>query len=103
MDLLDAATYGNLERVRLLVEQGADPNMSVENDFTALFCASFEGHLEVVQYLVEQRAIIDMTTNGGSKYTPLTAAACSGHTDVVRYLLEQGADRDKADLEGNTP
>ena len=70
---------------------------------TLLSQSSSDGQLEIVQYLVEQRAIIDMTTNGGSKYTPLTAAACSGHTDVVRYLLEQGADSDKADLEGNTP
>ena len=89
MDLIDAVNDNNLERLRLLVEQGADKN---KDDGTPLIWASYNGHFEVAQYLVEQGATLDKATILG--YTPLAVAASFGHLEVARYLLEQGADRD---------
>ena len=93
MDLIKAVQINNLERVRLLVEQGADKDKGINNGETPLFVAAREGHFGVAQYLVEQGAELDKATNYGS--TPLIIASIRGHLELVRYLLEQGADRDK--------
>ena len=102
MDLHDAARSGNLEHVRLLVEQGTDKDNGDGHGRTPLRLASLYGHLEVVQYLVEQGASLDKASNYGH-HTPLIGATIRGHLEIVRYLLEQGADRDKADIDGRTP
>ena len=52
MDLYEAA-HGNLERVKLLVEQGIDKGKEDSNGSTPLYLASENGHLDLVQYLVE--------------------------------------------------
>ena len=101
MDLIVAAQTNNFERVRLLVEQGADKDKVDDQGCTPLYRASARGHLGVAQYLVEQGATLDKADNHGS--TPLLVAAANGHLEVCRYLLEQGADRDKAYINGYTP
>jgi ankyrin repeat protein len=87
MDLFSAAESGNLERVRLLVEQGADKDKGNSDGRTPLFQASCNNHLDVVEYLVEQGASLDKADNYG--HTPLSGDACSGHLEVARYLIEQ--------------
>ena len=54
MDLHDAVEANNLERVRLLVEQGADKDKGNSIGCTPLWLASWKGSLELAQYLVEQ-------------------------------------------------
>ena len=95
MNLIDAVKSNNLDRVRFLVEQGADKDKGdSEEGNTPLWWGSRKGCLNVAQYLVEQGATLDKANNIG--ITPLIAAAIFGHLQVCRYLLEQGADRDKA-------
>ena len=94
MDLYDAAEAGDLERVRVLVEQGADIETG-KYGWTPLTIAAATGRLAVVRYLVVQGADMEKTDNWG--WTPLIAATCSDHLDVVRYLVERGADIDKGE------
>ena len=55
MDLIDAVKTNDMERVRLLVvEQGADKDKD-DSGRTPLWWASHYGHLQVTQYLVEQK------------------------------------------------
>ena len=46
MDLLDAADVGNLDCVRMLVEQGADKDEGDSNGYTPLYIATRYGHLQ---------------------------------------------------------
>ena len=88
MDLYNAARNGNLARVTLLVEQGADKNQVGGDTLwmeTVLSTAAHQGHLDVVRYLVEQGA--DMEKCDSTGWTPLFYASAHGHLDVVRYLL----------------
>ena len=83
-----------------------DKDAADDDGWTALFMAAMDGHLAMVQYLVEQGADKDVATNGGS--TPLMICCWSEilqeeHLEVASYLLEQGADRDKANDSGETP
>ena len=101
MDLPDAAKNGDLERVKLLLEQGTDKEKGDINGHTPLLWASANGHYEVVQYLVEQGAPLDKAGFIGN--TPLIIASARGRLEITRYMLEQGADRDKACNNGWTP
>ena len=94
MELIAAVKANNLERVRLLVEQGCDKDKGNSYGSTPLYWASSNGHLNVAQYLVEQGAALDKADCDG--FTPLIAATFNGHLEVCRYLLEQGADRAEA-------
>ena len=51
--------------------------------------ASYNGRLDVVIYLCEQGADIELGTFVGA--TPMHTAAYSGHLDVVKYLYNKGA------------
>ena len=100
-DLYDAVNRGDLERVQVLVEQGADKDQTGGYaGYTPLYVASRNGHLPVVRYLVEQGADMENASVGG--WTPVMYASWYGYLDVVRYLLEQGANRDKACNDGRT-
>ena len=52
--LMIASYKGNLEIVKLLIDNGADINAKDNEGWNALIEASYEGHLGVVQYLVEK-------------------------------------------------
>ncbi len=55
---------------------------------TPLRAACFEGHLEVVRYLLEHGASPDISNHFNN--TCLMIAAYKGHLDVVKFLLEKG-------------
>lgn len=58
---------------------------------TPLFMAAQEGRLEVVQALLEHKALIDVAQSDTGA-TPLSTATHFGHLEVVRTLVEAGAD-----------
>ena len=100
MNLHDAADKGNLDRVKTLVEEGFNKDNYDSEGWTPLWLASFNNHLEVVQYLVEQGASLDKDSYA-THSTPLCTATHHGHLAIVRYLLEKGADKDKASIGGH--
>ena len=102
MDLYEAVSVGNQERIRSLIEQGINKDKENSDGWTPFRLASYYGHLDVLQYLVEQSASLEKANNVYG-YTPLITAAYEGRLEIARYLLEQGADRDKADVSGWTP
>uniref|UniRef100_A0A3B5MH15 Ankyrin repeat domain 39 n=2 Tax=Xiphophorus couchianus TaxID=32473 RepID=A0A3B5MH15_9TELE len=96
-----AALDGDLQRVRLLVQKGTDPNMKDSAGYTALHYGSRSGHLAVCTFLLESGACPSPQTPGGA--TPLHRAAYCGHPDVVRLLLQSGADPTLCDDDGANP
>ena len=57
--LLDAAQAGDINRVRELGEGGVGVNDADDQGFTALHCASQEGHVAIVDILLEAGATVD--------------------------------------------
>ena len=66
-----------------------------------LLLAAEEGHLTVVQILLEQGADINKANNVG--VNPLFVAAQKNHSAVVQCLLEHGADVNKVGTFGSSP
>jgi ankyrin repeat protein len=86
--LMMCAFKGNLELVKYLVE---DKGAEIEKDgWSPLHYAATNGHLQIVEYLVNKEADVDIESP--NKTTPLMMAARFGHIQVVKYLLDQEAD-----------
>jgi ankyrin repeat protein len=103
--LLVNAAYNNfIGIVDLLIRAGADVD-KVKSDIgaTPLWCASQEGHTQVVAQLIQADADVDkpLTTDG---QTPLYVASLKGHTEIVTQLIQVEADVDKPlTTDGQTP
>eukprot|EP01114_Cavostelium_apophysatum_P023742 TRINITY_DN9048_c0_g1_i1.p1 TRINITY_DN9048_c0_g1~~TRINITY_DN9048_c0_g1_i1.p1 ORF type:complete len:167 (-),score=26.23 TRINITY_DN9048_c0_g1_i1:7-507(-) len=86
--LWDAAADGNLEQVKArLSSVGSKINAQDTQGKTALHEAARWGHLNVIQYLIEQKADPNLKTKEGTSVLHL--AALNGHNHVVEYLVKE--------------
>lgn len=92
-DLVDAAGDGDVDRIKALLQKGADPNALAMDGWTALTMASREGHVEAVNLLLHSGAKIDLPEGGGN--TALYWAAFDDRRDVIKLLIAEGADINK--------
>ena len=63
--------------------------------------ASRSGHLEIVQYLTENGADVNISTNAG--WTPLNIAADRGYLEIITHLIDCGAEINSQNNKGATP
>ena len=96
--LLEASEEGDINKVKQLIESGANVNHANNYGSTPLIWAR---NLEMVKYLIENGANVNHANNFGS--TPLRLASENGHFDIVKYLTEHGANVNHADNDGFTP
>ena len=78
-----------LEKVRRLLEHGADPNICNNKHSSPLHLASSHGSLEVARLLLSYGAKVDAKNDEGR--TPFQMAASNGHHELTKLLLEHGA------------
>ncbi len=108
-----AAHSTDVEAMRILVEAGADPNLTTDAGATPLMVAAGVGwmgnftqnapnsFMEAVRYCLELGNDINAADRRG--YTALHGAAGRGDTELVRYLVGQGARVDVLTRAGNSP
>ncbi len=88
--LHDASRDGDLERVRALIDAGADLDAQGDNGETPLNTAILEGHKSVATLLIDRGGDIQARNKGG--FTPLHAAAYVNAVEIAEQLLGKGAD-----------
>ncbi|KAI2620389.1 ankyrin repeat-containing domain protein [Hypomontagnella submonticulosa] len=90
--LIDIADRGddNLEKVQLLLENGADPNLTYNPQKTALHRACYYGQIKMVKLLLANGA--NVNSNFPIIGTPLNVAAGRGLYDICKVLIAAGAD-----------
>ncbi|KAJ7595613.1 ankyrin repeat-containing protein [Mycena floridula] len=94
--LLGASSNGNLDIVKLLIKKGVSPKNG-QIFHRACYC----GHLEVVQFLVENGANVNVLS--GHWGTALLAAIDGNEKEVVEFLIQSGADVNATGGKPSTP
>jgi ankyrin repeat protein len=87
--LMRAALDGNTEKVKELIQQGADINQRDDIGRTALMFAVINSHYETMRVLLECGADVNAESNKGG--TALMGAASDGDLRMVQALLDGGA------------
>ncbi|KAL8639955.1 MAG: hypothetical protein Q9228_003069 [Teloschistes exilis] len=85
-----AARNGHFQVAKVLLKQGADPNIQCGKYGTALQAASYANSLPMIKILLESGA--DPATTGGEYGTALIAACSRGSEPISRMLLQRRAD-----------
>jgi len=113
--LMRAAKNGDAAAMRLLLENGADPELAQRNHTTALMLAAGLGRglgvfakdyateaqmIEGLQVLLDRHVNLNATNDAGQ--TALHFAALSSD-NIVKILAEHGATLDIKDKQGRTP
>jgi hypothetical protein len=86
--LIWACSFSCDKVVQTLIDKGADIKGGVYGN--ALQAASYHGHGEIVQILIDNGA--DVNAQGGRHGNALYAASLNGHEKVVQMLLDNGAE-----------
>ncbi len=87
--LFTAATTGDTERARQLLDAGVNPNLTDQNGQSPLLMAAQNGHLDMIRLLLARGARVEQTNREGE--TAVMLAAYNGHLPALNYLVSQGA------------
>ena len=98
--LLNACQSGDIDRLKVLLNSGLNPNGIVEGR-TPLTLAAYHGQEGAVCYLLDHGASVDRKDGWGR--TALHEACETGHAAVVQTLLLKGADIECVNDEHETP
>uniref|UniRef100_A0A8B9VQL0 Kinase D interacting substrate 220 n=1 Tax=Anas zonorhyncha TaxID=75864 RepID=A0A8B9VQL0_9AVES len=92
--LMWASYKGRTEVAKLLLEKGANPNITgMQYSVYPIIWAAGRGHSDIVHLLLQYGAKVNCSDKYGT--TPLVWAARKGHLECVKYLLQMGADVDQ--------
>jgi len=85
MELIQRANWGDLDGVKTLIQQGVCVNAKNHCNQTAVYLACEKGHADVVQYLLDSGASVNL----GAK--SLIAAVRNNHYECCKLLLQHYA------------
>lgn len=87
-DLLIAVNRKQVDKLRLLLSQGAPVNTADEDGFTPLHFACMGGDIDIVTLLLDHKADKFAVTN--AEATAMTLAVVNGHGRIVEMLATRG-------------
>lgn len=97
--LVDAIWDRDVDRLKRLLERGADPNSRVEGKPAVVWAAESDLS-EAVRALLAHGADINAADDEGC--SALMSAAFDGNVDVSKTLIDAGADVNRSDKDGCT-
>lgn len=85
-----ASVYGQLESLKILVKLGLDINLNGGlADSTPINVASARGYSDIVDWLIRQGAILDVSE---PERNPLISSIINNHIDIGKLLIDAGID-----------
>uniref|UniRef100_A0A4W5LZE1 Transient receptor potential cation channel, subfamily A, member 1a n=1 Tax=Hucho hucho TaxID=62062 RepID=A0A4W5LZE1_9TELE len=96
---------GNLEVIKLCIEQGAKIDQQQCDKSTALHFACTQGASEAVKLMLSayDKVCDVINITDGASQTPLHKATIFDHVELAEYLISKGADINSIDCKGHTP
>jgi hypothetical protein len=104
LSIFEAAAIGRLDVVQKeLEEYPEDLDENGRDGFTPLQLACYFGHEEIVAFLLNQGADVNLVAQNNTQIQAIHAAAASGNLNNLRQLLEHGAHVNGRQQNGFTP
>uniref|UniRef100_A0A452HI83 Uncharacterized protein n=1 Tax=Gopherus agassizii TaxID=38772 RepID=A0A452HI83_9SAUR len=100
VSIFDAAAKGDLSDLAKILKKN-NINAVNASDKTLLHIAAANGHVAIIEYLINKGAKLDVKDKKGR--TPMHRAAEKGQDDAVKVLLQAGAYIYSLDKEAKTP
>lgn len=100
-ELSNAVIANDVDRVKFLVEKGADVNRPDPQGWTPLQSAARQRKEGMIKTLIDLGADVDRPDDSGM--TPLVAAAMRDHVPSIKVLIENGADIEQPGPQGFRP
>ena len=91
----------SFESIKKRINAGEDVNQFYKN-ITCLKSAIYADNFELVKFLIEKGADVNLTDNVYS-YSPLHVACSHGDINIVKYLVDKGSKINFQDKEGQSP
>ena len=85
--LFDAAAEGSDDRLRQLLDQGADPGYRIKSGWSVLHNAARDCSAESLRLLIERGASADLCDN--NSWSVLHCAAAGGRPESIVYLADE--------------
>ena len=99
--LHSACMYGRYAATRLLIEKGKAPiDCRTDDGYTPLHLAVQNKQEDLVKYLLDRGAFVDIPTEHG--WTPIMSAISAENVNLVKMLLDYGADAGDVNNEGES-
>ena len=103
LDIFEAATLGDVPRLRALLANDAALATAFSNDgFTPLHLAAFFAQPAAVVELLRHAPDVNAVSRNAMKVAVINAAAASRNTEVVELVLQAGANPDAQQEAGYT-
>ncbi len=96
--LIDAIRDRNMKAVVAAIENGADVNTNVDDDYP-IINATYYGYAEIVELLIKQGANVNTEDSTGRR--SITIACAAGFVDILKLLLSNGAEIKKVYMVAN--
>ena len=94
LNLIKFSEDGNLKEVQAILESlpiEINVNAKDDNGLTPLMCASRNGHLDIVKYLIGEKIGANPNIKNNEGKTALDLAEGNGHKEVTEFLRKIGA------------
>jgi ankyrin repeat protein len=98
-----AAYKQNVPLITALLKVGADKYISDQDGFFPLSCAVYQGHIEVLQHLLDPYTLTLAKPIKPFGWSLLHVAAIKGFSEILSMLIQAGADIEAQDDFGRTP
>jgi len=99
--LIQSIVDGDLEQVKLQLEEGINPNIQDADGWTPLMWAANDNNTDMISIFINAGADPNLQDYYGT--TPLIIASMDGDIEAIKILLEFGADPNLAESFGWTP
>jgi uncharacterized protein len=104
LDIFESVSIGDIDNLKIELEKDSNLLNSYSIDgFTLVGLSCFFGHYNIVKYLIERGANVNIASNNPFKVAPIHSACAISNYDITELLLKNGADVNAKQMQGVTP